>query len=338
MNPAVATRKRWTVSSSAAAIPAAIPVAPADPSVADPAASLHDVSRLADYAELFKVRVTAMIVLTAWAGFYLGSLRSGHSSLQPALIGVLLGIALVSAGAAALNEAWEARTDALMKRTAQRPMAAGRIGRLHGISLALGVAAAGTALLMREGNGLTAVLTLSTAAGYVLIYTPLKRVTTLATFLGAFPGAMPPLLGWVAARGRVEWPAVALFALLFVWQFPHFMAIAWLYRDDYRRAAIRMLPVIEPDGASTARQATVYAVLMVPVSIAPVFLHLAGWPYGIAAGALSLVYLGYTIRFRRITGAGSAGESRRYARDLLRVSVVHLPLLLLTLMLDATGR
>ncbi len=293
---------------------------------------------ITDYTELFKVRVTAMIVLTAWAGFYLGSLRAGRSSMQPALMGVLLGIALVSAGAAALNEAWEARTDALMKRTARRPMAAGRIGRVHGISVALGVAAAGAALLFREANGLTAVLTLSTAAGYVLIYTPLKRVTTLATFLGAFPGAMPPLLGWVAARGRIEWPAVALFALLFVWQFPHFMAIAWLYREDYRRASIRMLPAVEPDGASTVRQATFYALLMVPVSIAPVFLRLAGWPYGLAAGALSLVYLGYTLRFRRITRAHSAAESRGYARDLLRISVLHLPLVLLALMLDATGR
>ena len=295
-------------------------------------------SRIADYAELFKSRVTAMVVLTAWAGFYLGSLRSGVSSMQPGLIAVLLGIGLVSAGAAALNEALESRTDALMIRTARRPMAAGRIGRAHGITLALAAAGAGTALLLHEANALTAVLTLATAATYVLVYTPLKRVTTLATFIGAFPGAMPPLLGWVAARGHIEWPAVALFAILFVWQFPHFMAIAWLYREDYARAGIRMLPVVEPDGSSTVVEAVTYAVLMVPVSLAPVYLHVAGWIYGATALLLSLVYLGYTLRFRRITRARSAAESKMYARDLLKVSVIYLPVLLIILMLNANSR
>ena len=294
--------------------------------------------RMNDYAELFKLRVTAMVVLTAWAGFYLGSLRSGVSSMQPGLIGVLLGIGLLSAGAAALNEAMEFRSDARMIRTARRPMATGRIGRVHGVSLALAVAAAGAALLLREANALTAVLTLATAATYVLVYTPLKRVTTLATFIGAFPGAMPPLLGWVAARGHMEWPAVALFAILFVWQFPHFMAIAWLYREDYGRAGIRMLPVVQPDGASTVAQALTYAVLMVPVSILPVFLHLAGMPYGVAALLLSLVYLAYTVRFGRITRARSAAESKMYARDLLKISVIYLPVLLILLMLDAQPR
>ncbi len=295
-------------------------------------------SRVNDYAELFKLRVTAMIVLTAWAGFYLGSLRSGVSSMRPGLIAVLLGIGLVSAGAAALNEAMEARSDALMIRTARRPMATGRIGRVHGVGLALALSAAGAALLLREANAGSAALTLLTAATYVLVYTPLKRVTTFATFIGAFPGAMPPLLGWVAARGRIEWPAVALFALLFVWQFPHFMAIAWMYREDYGRAGIRMLPTVEPDGASTVRQAVCYAVLMVPVSLMPVYLGMTGRIYGVMAVVLSLVYLIYTLRFRRIVTASSKAESRMYARDLLQVSVIYLPLLLLVLMLDARSR
>lgn len=295
-------------------------------------------SRINDYAALFKLRVTAMIVLTAWSGFYLGSLRSGVSSMQPGLIAVLLGIGLVSAGAAALNEAMEAGSDARMVRTARRPMATGRISRVHGIGLALAVTAAGTALLLREANAWSAVLTLGTAATYVLIYTPLKRVTTFATFIGAFPGAMPPLLGWVAARGHIEWPAVALFALLFIWQFPHFMAIAWMYREDYGRAGIRMLPTVEPDGASTVRQAISYAVLMVPVSLMPVYLDMAGRIYGAAALVLSLIYLIYTLRFRRIVTAGSKAESKIYARDLLQVSVIYLPLLLLALMLDARSR
>lgn len=279
-----------------------------------------------------------MVVLTAWAGFYLGSLRSGVSSMQPSLIGVLLGIGLLSAGSAALNEAIERRSDARMHRTARRPMASGRIGMVHGVGLALLVVAAGTVLLFHAGNALTAMLTLGTAASYVLIYTPLKRVTTLATFLGAFPGAMPPLLGWVAARGHIEWPAVALFALLFVWQFPHFMAIAWLYREDYGRAGIRMLPVVQPDGSSTVIEAITYAVLMVPVSVLPVFLHLAGWAYGGVALGLSLVYLGYTIRFRGIIKAKTVAQSKMFARDLLKVSVLILPALLIALMLNAQGR
>ena len=329
------------MSPSAAPIPASrsavVAVAAPAPEVAahEPLQPGETASRIADYLELFKSRVTAMVVLTAWAGFYLGSLHSGVSSMQPELLSVLLGIGLVSAGAAALNEAWERRSDARMLRTARRPMAAGRIGLLHGVSLALIAVSAGTVLLLREANALTAALTLLTAATYVLVYTPLKRVTTLATFIGAFPGAMPPLLGWVAARGHIEWPAVALFALLFVWQFPHFMAIAWLYREDYGRAGIRMLPVVQPDGSSTAAEAITYAALMIPVSLLPVFLHVAGLWYGLAALLLSLVYFAYALRFGRITHARSPRESKMYARDLLKVSVLYLPVLLIALMLNA---
>ncbi len=295
-------------------------------------------SRLSDYAELFKVRVTLMVVLTAWAGFYLGSLRTGISSMQPGLIEVLLGIGLVSAGSAAMNEAIERKLDARMVRTARRPMAAGRIGLAHGLAMALGAAALGALLLVHAANWMTAGLTLLTGLTYVAVYTPLKRHTTLATFIGAFPGAMPPLLGWTAARGVIEWPAVALFALLFVWQFPHFMAISWLYREDYGRAGIKMLPVVQPDGWSTVIEAITYAVLMVPVSLVPVYLHVAGYWYGGTALLLSLVYLAYTIRFARIIRARSVLESKMYARDLLKVSVIHLPLLLIALMLNATGK
>lgn len=292
-------------------------------------------SRIADYMELFKGRVTAMVVLTAWAGFYLGSLAAGRSSMQPELIAALVGIGLVSAGAAAFNEVIEARSDARMHRTARRPMAAGRLSRLHGSALAATATLCGTALLLREANLLTAVLTLATAATYVLLYTPLKRVTTLATFIGAFPGAMPPLLGWVAARGHIEWQAVALFAILFVWQFPHFMAIAWLYREDYGRAGIRMLPVVEPSGSSTVIEAMTYAALMLPVSLLPVFLHSAGLIYGAGAVVLSLIYLAYTVRFRRITRPCTPSASKMYARDLLKISVIYLPTLLILLMLNA---
>jgi protoheme IX farnesyltransferase len=185
---------------------------------------------------------------------------------------------------------------------------------------------------------LTVALALLTAFTYVAIYTPLKRVTAMATFIGAFPGAMGPLLGWTAARGRIEWPAVALFAILFVWQFPHFMSIAWLYRDDYARAGIRMLPVVQPDGWSTVAQALFFAVAMIPVSLAPWMLGMTGLTYAIPATALGLVYLAYTVRFARILRAKTEAENRMLARDLLKISVLYLPLLFTTLMLCANAK
>ena len=292
-------------------------------------------SLLVDYRELFKFRVTGMVVLTGWAGFYLGSMRSGISSLQPGLLETLIGIGAVSAGSAALNQVIERRLDAKMHRTENRPMATGRIGLAHGIIVGLLAIVAGTLWLTRETNFITGGLTLLTAFLYVAVYTPLKRYTTLATFVGAFPGAMPPLLGWTAARGLIEWQGVALFAILFVWQFPHFMSIAWLYREDYGRAGIRMLPVAQPDGWSTALEALIYAVLMIPASLLPFWLHMDGRTYAVVAVVLGLGYLGYTIRFSRIVRARSETESRMYARDLLKVSVIYLPLLLTVLMLNA---
>ena len=292
-------------------------------------------SLLADYRELFKPRVTLMVTLTGWAGFYLGSMRSGISSLQPGLLDTLIGITVVSSGASALNQAIERRPDAKMIRTANRPMATGRIGFAHGVTIGLLAIMAGTLWLTRETNFITGGLPLLTAFLYVAVYTPLKRVTTLATFIGAFPGAMPPLLGWTAARGVIEWQGVALFAILFVWQFPHFMSIAWLYREDYGRAGIRMLPVAQPDGWSTAIEALTYAVLMIPASLLPFWLHMDGKIYAVVALVLGLIYLGYTIRFARIVRARSEIESRMFARDLLKVSVIYLPLLLTALMLNA---
>jgi protoheme IX farnesyltransferase len=182
-----------------------------------------------DLRELFKVKVVAMVLVTGWGGFYLGSMQSGISTMQRGLLDTLLGIGMVSAGAGALNEALERKIDARMKRTADRPLAAGRFSLAQGIVAGLGALALGAVWLALTTNLLTVALALLTAFTYVAIYTPLKRFTSLATFIGAFPGAMGPLLGWTAARGRIEWPGVALFAILFVWQFPHFMAIAWLY-------------------------------------------------------------------------------------------------------------
>ena len=327
-----------------AAMPIAATVASREESTAGPASNAFDpasdgtflTTLIADLRELFKFKVTAMVLITTWAGFYLGSMHSGISSVQRGLLETLIGVALVSAGASALNEALERKSDAKMIRTAQRPIAAGRISLLQGLILGLGAVAVGGFWLLYTTNLLTVGLSLLTVFTYVAIYTPLKRVTTLATFLGAFPGAAGPLLGWTAARGQIEWPGVALFAILFVWQFPHFMAIAWLYRHDYGRAGIKMLPVVQPDGLSTVIESLFYAALMIPVSLAPWWLHMAGWPYAVLALILGLLYLGYTIRFARILRASSETESRMYARDLLKVSVIYLPLLLTGLMLAAT--
>ncbi len=291
-----------------------------------------------DLRELFKVKVVGLVLVTGWGGFYLGSMQSGISTLQRGLLDTLFGIGLISAGAGALNQALERTTDARMKRTADRPLASGRWPLFIGILAGLGAVALGAVWLALRTNLLTVSLALLTAFTYVAIYTPLKRVTTMATFIGAFPGAMGPMLGWTAARGRIEWPAVALFAILFVWQFPHFMSIAWLYRDDYARAGIRMLPVVQPDGWSTVVEALFYAVLMIPVSLAPWRLGLTGVAYAFAAVPLGLVYLAYTIRFARILRAKTEDESRRLARDLLKVSVLYLPLLFTTLMLCARAK
>jgi protoheme IX farnesyltransferase len=279
-----------------------------------------------------------LVLVTGWGGFYLGSMQSGISSFQGGLLDTLLSIGLVSAGAGALNEALERKTDARMKRTADRPLAAGRFSLAHGILAGLGALALGAVWLALRTNLLTVALALLTAFTYVAIYTPLKRFTTMATFIGAFPGAMGPMLGWTAARGRIEWPAVALFAILFVWQFPHFMAIAWLYRDDYARAGIRMLPVVQPDGWSTVAEALFFAVVMIPVSLTPWLLGMTSLTYAGLAAALGLFYLAYTIRFARILRARSETESRSLARDLLKVSVLYLPLLFTTLMLCATAK
>lgn len=291
-----------------------------------------------DLSEFFKVKVVALVLVTGWGGFYLGSLHSGITSVQRGLLETLLGIGLVSAGAGALNEAMERRTDARMKRTADRPMAAGRFSLAQGVLAGLGALACGAVCLALTTNLLTVALALLTAFTYVAVYTPLKRVTALATFIGAFPGAMGPMLGWTAARGQIEWQAVALFAILFVWQFPHFMSIAWLYRDDYAKAGIRMLPVVQPDGWSTVAQALFFAVAMIPVSLTPWLLGMAGVSYAALAAALGLLYLTYTIRFACILSTRSEDESRKLARDLLKVSVLYLPLLFTALMLCASGR
>jgi protoheme IX farnesyltransferase len=298
-------------------------------------------SLLGDYATLFKIRISTMVIITAAAGFYLGCLRSGVSPLQLGMVEALFGIAVVTCGSSALNQALERRSDTLMRRTSDRPMAAGRIGLGHGLLLGFAATFLGALILAYVTNPLTGTLTLLTAIAYVAIYTPLKRISSINTFIGALPGALPPLIGWTAARGLIEWPGVALFAILFVWQFPHFMAIGWMYREDYARAGIRLTATQEPMQKAARRtvfQAILYAVLMLPISLWPVALGTTGYVYGGVATILSLGYLWYTLRFARILREPASEASHRFARDLLRASILYLPLLLAAMMLDAKGR
>ena len=303
-------------------------------------------SLLADYATLFKVRVSTMVVITSAAGFYLGSLRSGISPFNLDAVKAILGIAVVTCGASALNQALERSSDRLMLRTRNRPMAAGRIGLAHGLLVGFIGVFGGSLYLARATNPLTGILTLLTAVAYVAIYTPLKRFSTINTFIGAFPGALPPLLGWTAARGVIEWPGVALFAILFLWQFPHFMAIGWMFREDYARGGIRIAATV-PDASYAARssaiQAVFYAVLMIGAALWPFALGTAGYAYAVAACILSAGYLWYSIRFASIVRSPdlhdtAAASHRQPARRLLHASIIFLPLLLAAMMLDARGR
>lgn len=287
-----------------------------------------------------------MVLITAAAGLYLGRLRSGVSPFDLQSAYALLGIAIVTCGSSALNQALERRSDGQMKRTAGRPMvinAAGsaRISLPHGLLLGFASIIGGSVFLAMRTNLLTGTLTLLTAVGYVAIYTPLKRLTSINTFIGAFPGALPPLIGWTAARGVIEWPAVALFSVLFVWQFPHFMAIGWLYREDYRHGGIRLAATQQPAAwaaRSTVFQALFYAVLMLPVAVWTTYLGVTGIPYAVFATLLSLVYLWYTVRFAGILRDPAAEGNRILARNLLKVSVIYLPLLLAAMILNAKGQ
>ena len=294
------------------------------------------------YSVLFKPRVSVMVIITAAVGLYLGDLRSGVNPLHLQALFALAGIALVTCGSSVLNQVLERKSDALMPRTRSRPMVTGRIGLLHGLLLGFAAVVGGTLVLATKTNVLTTTLTLLTAIAYVSIYTPLKRISTLNTFIGAFPGALPPLIGWTAARGQIEWPGVALFAVLFVWQFPHFMAIGWLYRDDYLLGGIRVAASQQPiqwAARSSVFQALFYAVLMIPAALWTTYLGVTGLPYAVAATLLSLWYLWSTIRFAGILRDPAVTvENRALAKNLLKVSVMYLPLLMAAMLLNAQGR
>ncbi|HWR14624.1 MAG TPA: heme o synthase [Terriglobales bacterium] len=291
-------------------------------------------SLLRDYAELIKLRVTTLIVMTAWTGFYFGAYKSGMSSLSWTLFHALFGIGLVSAGTAAFNEVIEREGDARMRRTAQRPLPAKRMSLMHASVMAGVMIFGGTLYLWLATNALAALLTFATSVVYLGVYTPLKRVSPICTFIGAFPGAMPPLLGWAAFRNRIDWEAVLLFTILFLWQFPHFYSIAWLYREDYERADIRMLPVVYADGRATAREIILYSIALIPVSMMPGAIGMAGriYLFGAFLLGLGLLYFGWRLASKKLPA--SAPVSKAPARQLLQATVLYLPILMALMMLD----
>ena len=283
-------------------------------------------SRLADLFVFTKVRVNVLVVATTFGGYFMASPDGMNLAVLAATV---IGTALVAGGAAALNQISERDIDALMDRTRHRPLADGRMGLGEARAIAWASAVGGVLLLAAAANLLAAAIAAVTLVIYAHVYTPMKRVTSFSTVVGAVPGALPPMIGWAAARNAIDAPAWALFLIVFLWQLPHFLAIAWLYREDYGRARLPMLPVVDPDGASTARQALLYAAALVPVSILPSALGLAGFVYAASALALGLVFLGVGVKF-------ALSRTKTNARLLFMMSLIYLPAIWIVMMLDRT--
>jgi protoheme IX farnesyltransferase len=281
-------------------------------------------SAFAVFCELVKARLTALVLITTLVGFYAGS---GPQMDYWKLVHAMLGTALVACGASALNQLLERENDARMRRTEQRPLPSGRMTPDAVLMLGAAMAIIGLVYLALAVNLLTSFLGAITFGSYVFIYTPLKQVTTLNTFIGAIPGALPPLMGWTAAKGEVSAAGWSLFAILFIWQLPHFMAIAWLYREDYARGGFKMLPIIDPEGSKTAAQAICHSLGLIPVSLFPALLGVAGIVYFGGAILLGVAFLFFAIQFsRRLTA--------ERARHLFIASIVYLPALLGLMVLD----
>ena len=287
-----------------------------------------------EYSVLLKARVTTLLILTTWCGAYFAAAKSGTSSLSWTVFNALLGIGLVSAGTAAVNEVMERDLDARMRRTAMRPLVTKSMSVMHASVVAFGMTLGGVIYLWLTTNWQTALLTGLTSASYLLVYTPMKQVHPICTFLGAFPGAMPPVLGWVAVRGHIDPEAVVLFAIMFFWQFPHFHSIAWLYREDYENAGVRMLPVVESDGRSTIRAIMLYSIALVPVTLAPTLMGMTGWTYFAGALLLGGGLLWFSLRMATMKLPPLAPQSKLRARHLLQASVIYLPLLFALMMLN----
>jgi protoheme IX farnesyltransferase len=281
-------------------------------------------SAVADYIALTKPRLNFLVVLTSAAGFYLGA-PAGASLM--AMVQAVAGTALVAGGAAVLNQVSERDTDALMRRTRLRPLPDGRVtpgeARVFGAVLAAG----GVALLAFAENVFAALLAVATLVIYLVVYTPMKRRTPAATLVGAVPGALPPLIGWTAAYGTPSLGGWTLFAIVFLWQVPHFMAIAWMYRDDYRSAGFPMLPVIEPDGQRTGAQALLFSLLLLPASLTPTLTGVAGWTYFWLALILGVAMIA-------LSGVFALRRTESSARRLFFGSIIYLPLIWTAMVLN----
>jgi protoheme IX farnesyltransferase len=281
-------------------------------------------SLLADYFALTKPRLNFLVVATSAASYYLGA-STGLDIIR--MMFAVSGTALVAGGAAVLNQVSEHDTDALMRRTCLRPLPDGRVTPGEARVLGLLLSAAGLTLLATRANLLAASLALGTLVIYLMVYTPMKRRTPLSTLVGAVPGALPALIGWTASHGRIATGGAALFAIVFLWQVPHFMAISWLYRDDYGKAGFPMLTVIDPAGRKAGRQAFLFAAGLVPVTLMPSLILLSGAAYGVTAAVLGIALLWLAIRFAR-------ARTDESARWLFFGSIVYLPMLWLALIGD----
>lgn len=293
--------------------------------MAHAAATAGAQSTLAAYIELTKPRILVMVLVTTVLGFFLPT-----GTLQPysLLLFTLLGTGMASGGAGALNHYFERESDLRMDRTRHRPLPMGLVPPLMAAFYGTILVTLGTAILYVYVNPLAAALAFASAWLYVFIYTPLKRISWLNTPFGAIPGAIPPLIGWAAATGTLQAGAWVLFFILFLWQHPHFYAIAWMFRGDYAKGGFRMLPVVYPDGKSTFRQSLAACIILIPVSLWPTFVDLLGWVYFAGALTIGLWFLAACVRWR-------LSESTLDARRVLRVSVIYLPLLLLLMIIDS---
>lgn len=280
--------------------------------------------RALDFLELTKPRVTLMVLVTTFVGFYLGS-EAVPASLR--LIQTLIGTALAGGGTLALNQFMEREADALMKRTRCRPLPDGRLQPGEALVFGVVLTAAGLALLALAVNLLSALVTATIVASYLFVYTPLKQRSPLCSLVGAVPGALPPVIGWAAARGTIGLEAWVLFAVLFLWQIPHTLAIARLYRDDFARAGIRFLPVIEPEGGSTGRQVISHSLALLAASLLPTLLGIAGPLYFLTAFLLGIGFLFFGV-------ALALSQSLTAARRLVLASIIYLPVLLVVMALD----
>jgi protoheme IX farnesyltransferase len=278
-------------------------------------------------SDLFKARLTTLVVLTTLAGFYMGSQGAMNGWL---LFHCILGTALLASGAAALNQLLEHSLDARMQRTETRPIPAGHLQPDSVLMLGAGISALGLIYLALKVNLLTSVLGAATLISYLFIYTPLKRITTFNTIVGAVPGALPPLMGWTAVRGALSSEGWALFAILFFWQLPHFLAIAWLYRADYAKAGFQMLPVVDETGERTGRSTISHTLGLLPVSLCPFLFKMVGTTYFFGALGLGLAFLYFSMRFARDLSTANA-------RKLFLYSIIYLPLLLGLMVFDKAG-